>query len=205
MKKSSRILFFWAVLGLVIVTAACAPKTSTPTSKPNTQAQPTTAATSSANSSEQKSGGNATVAVSCDQIVPPDEVNLLLNRVPAKLEGQSAPGMTTCTWQYTSKSSGQNSFFQVQVGYDTSAVDAWNAARKAELSTQPSDLVINKIDGLGEENYTWMTKANNQRAVYVRRGTQTLILHYQTADILFLGTESGTIDMADRIFDRLNR
>lgn len=148
----------------------------------------------------QETGSNAILA--CDKIMPPDEADLLLNRLPATLSEQSAPGETSCTWQYTSKS-GAAVQFQVWVGFGGSAVAAWENARKAEVSTQPADLAVIQIDGLGDENYAFTSNPGGQQVVYVRRGTQTLILHYQAADVLYLGNESGIIDICERVFTRL--
>ena len=136
-------------------------------------------------------------------MIPPDEAKSLMTGLSPVLSEEAGQGEITCTWQYTSKVSGQAAAFKLQVGYGGSAVDTWQAARKSELAGQAADLVVNSIDGLRDENYIWTSKPDNQTVVYVRRGTQTMTLHYQAADILFMGTESGIIDMADRMFDRL--
>lgn len=92
--------------------------------------------------------------------------------------------------------------FYLQAGFsgDTSV---WESTRQSELSNEPSDIVVNSIDGLGNESYTWMSKVTGQRVVYVRQGSQTLIFRYNPQEILFMGTESGIIDMAQRIFERM--
>lgn len=146
----------------------------------------------------------AAASISCDQLIPPDEASSLMTGLSPKMTEKSVQGRTTCIWQYTSKVSGQAADFQLEAGYNPSAVEDWTTARKSEVAGQPSDLNVISIDGLGDENYAWNAKPGNQMVVYVRRGSQTLIMHYQAADILFMGTESGIIDMADRVFGRMN-
>ena len=79
----------------------------------------------------------------------------------------------------------------------------WKATRNSELSNEPSDIVVNSIDGLADESYTWKSSVTGQQVVYARQGTETLIFRYNPQDILFMGTESGIIDMAQRVFERM--
>lgn len=195
-----------ALLALVLVVglSACAPKTAEVSSIEDSQGKVGNSAGQPTVMPTDAPGKNAAAAIHCDQLIPPDEAKSLMTGLMPALSEEAGQGEITCTWQYTSKISGQAAAFKLQVGYDGSAVDAWQAARKSELSGQPTDLVVNSIDGLRDENTIWTSKPDNQTVVYVRRGTQTMILHYQATDILFMGTESGIIDMVDRMFTRLN-
>ncbi len=192
------------VLALVVGLSACAPKALDVSPVQDTAAQPAAATVQAPTSFVQTTEKAAGAAISCDQLIPPDEARNLMTGLSPQLTEQRAPGKTTCVWQYTSKASDQAAMFKLEVGFDATAVEAWTAARKSELAGQPDDLTVISIDGLGDENYTWIAKPDNQRVVYVRRGSQALVMHYQAADILFMGTESGIIDMADRVFARMN-
>jgi len=198
--------FRWiALFALVLIVglSACAPKTAEVSFVEDNQGQAGDAAGQKDVIPTDTPGKAAAATIHCDQLIPPDEANSLMTGLSPALSEEAGKDEITCTWQYTSKVSGQAAAFKLQVGYGKSAVDTWQAARKSELDSQPSDLVVNSIDGLADENYTWTSKPDNQTVVYVRRGTQTMTMHYHVADILFMGTESGIIDMADRIINRI--
>ena len=142
---------------------------------------------------------NANATVSCAQLIPSDDVNLLLNNASSTLVENTYPGATSCEWKYTPNGGTQANLFFIKTDKD---VSLWEATRNSELSNEPSDIVINSIDGLGDENYTWISQATGQRVVYVRKGDKTLVMRFKPEDILFLLTESGLIDYADRIFTR---
>jgi hypothetical protein len=118
------------------------------------------------------------------------------------LKENAFPGGTSCEWKYTANGATQESLFYIQVDFSDGAVSIWEAMRKSELSNEPSDIVVNSIDGLGDERYVWSSTVTGQYVVYVRQGGRTLIMRYNAQQIIFMGTESGIIDMADRIFDR---
>ncbi len=204
MKKTTVFLTLFSVGLFLICLSACAPKDlpgEFVDSNPDPSGQVTTEPTI-APVQNQDTGDKTTIG--CDKIVPPDELNLILNQRPATLTEQTAPDETTCTWQYTSENN-EPGQLQVWVGFGTTAEVIWNNIREAEISTQTPDLVIININGLGDENYAWTSKPDNQQVVYVRHDSQMLILHFQAADILYLGNESGIIDISDRIFTRLGR
>jgi len=203
MKNISIRLMYILALVLVVGLYACAPNNKEVSSIEVNQGQSVNAESQPAVMPTDTPDKEAITAIRCDQLIPPDEANSLMTGLLPKLNEEAGQSEITCTWQYTSKVNGQNSVFKLQVGYGGSTVDSWQSARKSELTSQPADLVVNKIDGLGDENYIWTSKPDNQTVVYVRHGTQTMIMHYQATDILFMGTESGIIDMADRIFNRI--
>lgn len=149
---------------------------------------------------ESSTDPNATIP--CSQIIPADELNDLLFSAPATLQETSFPGGTSCEWKYTANGATQESLFYVQVDFSSNAVSMWEATRKSELSNESSDIVVNSIDGLGDENYTWNSKVTGQYVAYIRQGVRTLIMRYNPQQIIFMGTESGIIDMTDRIFNR---
>lgn len=203
----SRFYRLMTLFALVLVAAlsACAPNAARSSSANDQPAQPVASATLAPTAPAPTTGNGVTTALSCDELIPPDEANSLMTGLSPALTQNAAQGKTDCTWEYTSKAGGQTATFLLQAGYGASAVDDWDAARKSELAGQPSDLNVVQVDGLGDENYTWIARPDNLRVVYVRRGSQTLIMHYHPTDILFMGTESGMIDMADRIFNRMNQ
>jgi hypothetical protein len=195
-----------ALLALVLMVglSACAPKTAKVSAVEDNLVQAGNPAGQPAVMPTVTPGKGAAATIHCYQLIPPNEARSLMTGLSPVLSEGAGQGEITCTWQYTSKVSGQAAAFKLQVRYGGSAVDTWQAARKSELTGQSSDLVVNSIDGLRDENYIWTSKPDNQTVVYVRRGTQTMIMHYQATDILFMGTESGIIDMADRMFNRLD-
>lgn len=203
MKTLSSKVSLFIMMFMLIALSACGPKaapikTAIPDQNPSSQAtsEPTIASTQA-----QQPGSMAVIP--CDKLIPADEVDLLLNKIPATLTENSIPGETTCAWQYKS-ASGNSGQFRISANFSNASVETWKKAREAELATLPSDLVVIQIDGLGEENYVWTSKPDNQQVVYVRKGSQTLIMHFNPADVLYLGNESGIIDMSDRIFGRLS-
>ena len=170
----------------------------TPTAVPPTS----TSAPTAEPAAGQPAGAPAALTIPCAQLIPPDELKNLLFTEDSTLVENAYTGVTSCEWKYTPKDGTQASLFYLNAGFseDTSV---WEATRKSELSNEPSDLVVNSIDGLGDENYTWSSKTTGQYVVYVRQGSKTLILRYNPQDILFMGNESGIIDMAQRIFERI--
>jgi hypothetical protein len=139
--------------------------------------------------------------VSCSQIVPPDELkNLLINLTPTLTEN-SYPGATSCIWSYVN-AAGQTSAFYLQVGFSPNAVSLWESTRQSELSNEPSDIVVNSIDGLADENYVWSSKTTGLYVVYARKGSKTLIMRYVPQDVMYMANESGIIDMVERFFNR---
>lgn len=195
-----------AVLTLVLVVgvSACAPKASEVSPAQDMAERPAVATAQEPTASAQINQKAADAAISCDQLIPPDEARTLMTGLSPQLTEQHSQEKTTCIWQYTSKDSGQAAEFQLEAGFGASAVEDWTTERKSELAGQPTDLNVISIDGLGDENHTWIVNPEKQRVVYVRRGSQTLVMHYQVTDILYMSTESGIIDMADRILSRLN-
>lgn len=198
---SSKVLLFNMIL-LMMALSACGSKsapieTAIPDKSPSSQ---TTSAPIIASTQEQES--SAMAVIPCDKLIPTDELDLLLNKMPATLTEKTLPGETTCAWQYKS-TSGESGQFRISANFSNASVETWKQEKEAELATLPSDLVVIQIDGLGDENYVWTSKPDNQQAVYVRKGSQTLIMHFNAADLLYLGNESGIIDMSDRIFGRL--
>ncbi len=199
MIKTSRLTIGITLLALTLSTLACGAF-----SAPQATEQPALSApaTEPPVSAPAENGPNPNATVSCSQLIPTDELNSLLFNAPATLKETSYPGGTSCEWKYTPNGGSQESLFYIQVDFSDGAASMWEATRKSELSNEPSDIVVNSIDGLGDESYTWSSKTTGQYVVYARTGGKTLIMHYRAQEILFMGTESGIIDMADRIFTR---
>lgn len=149
------------------------------------------------------SKANAERVIPCTVLIPPDELKNLLFVEPESLAEHGYPGGTSCEWKYTPKDAVQPRLFYLQVGFDDQAVSMWESTRKAELNNEPADLVVISVDGLGDENYTWKSANTDMRVVYVRQGGQTLIWRYDPVNVLYMGNESGLIDMSQRIFERL--
>jgi hypothetical protein len=198
MFKNSRSVIFLAILALTCSTLACGTFSSSQTEEQPSQSAPATEPPVSVPVGNE---ANSNKTVSCAQLIPPDELNLLLNNASATLSENAAPEGTTCTWQYTPNGGTQENNFYIQTGFTNDALSLWKATRKSELSNEPTDIVVNSINGLGDESYTWVSQSSGQRVVYVRNGGKTLILRFPP-DILFLQNESGIIDYADRILDR---
>jgi hypothetical protein len=199
MFRKSHVTILLALLALTLSALACG-TSSSPQPVEEGPAQSVQATEPPANP-PSGSGTDPNAVVPCSQIVPPDELkNLLINLTPTLTEN-SFPGGTSCVWSYTS-ASGQSSTFSLQVDFSDSAASIWESTRQSELSNEPSDIVVNSIDGLADESYVWSSKTTGLYVVYARKGDRTLIMRYNAQDILFMGTESGIIDMADRIFSR---
>lgn len=199
MFRKSHVTILLALLALTLSALACG-TSSSPQPVEEGPAQLVQATEPPANP-PSGSGTDPNAAVSCSQIVPPDELKNLLINLPPALTENSFPGGTSCVWSYTS-ASGQSSTFSLQVDVSPNAVTTWESTRQSELSNEPSDIVVNSIDGLEDENYVWSSKTTGLYVVYARKGDRTLIMRYNAQDILFMGTESGIIDMSDRIFSR---
>lgn len=195
MKKNSRLFIFLSILALTFSALACG--ASAP-SQP-AEEQPAQPLETEQIYSPAETGTDPNAVIPCSQLIPPDELNNLLFNAAATLKETSYAGGTSCEWKYTANGATQESLFYIQTSNDPAL---WEATRKSELSNEPSDIVVNSIDGLGEESYVWNSKVTGQYVVYVRKGDKTLIMRFNPTEILFLGTESGIIDMADRIFNR---
>jgi hypothetical protein len=199
MFRKSHVTILLALLALTLSALACG-TSSSPQPVEEGPAQSVQAAEPPANPpSASETGPNAVVP--CSQIVPPDQLKNLLINLPPTLTENSFPGGTSCVWSYVN-AVGQSSTFSLQVDFSPNAVTMWESTRQSELSNEPSDIVVNSIDGLEDENYVWSSKTTGLYVVYARKGDRTLIMRYNAQDILFMGTESGIIDMADRIFSR---
>jgi hypothetical protein len=196
MNKNFRFVIVLAILALTFSTLACGASSSSPQPAQSAPAiEPPVSAPV-----ESSTDPNATVP--CTQLIPADELNNLLFNAPATLVENAYPGGTSCEWKYTANGATQESLFYIKIDFSDSAAAMWEATRKSELSNEPSDIVVNSIDGLGDESYTWVSKSTGQRVVYVRKGAKTMIMRYNAQDILYMYNESGIIDMADRIFNR---
>ena len=196
MFKKSHPVIVLAILALTFSTLACgASASSQPVEEEPAQSVPTTEPPVAGNDT------NSNATIPCSQLIAPDDVNLLLNTTNPMLNNHTYAGGTSCEWQYTPNGETQTKLFYVQVDFTVDAVSLWESTRKSELSNEPSDIVVISINGLGDENYTWVSQPSGQRAVYVRKGGKTLIMRF-APDVLFLQTESGIIDYSDRIFNR---
>ena len=199
MFKKSYVMIILALLALTFSTLACGPFSSSQTTdEPPASSAPV--ADAPVDNSEN-TGTDSSAVVPCSQIIPPDELkNLLINLTP-KLTDNSYPGGTSCVWSYTS-AAGQSSTFSLNADFSANAVSLWESTRQSELSNEPSDIVVISIDGLRDENYTWVSQSTGQRTVYVRKGDKTLIMRFVPQDVYYMATESGIIDMVDRFFNR---
>lgn len=197
----SRVTILLALLALTLSTLACGASSSSQPAEEK-PAQSVQATEPPANPSSE-SGTDPKAVVSCSQIVPPDELkNLLINLTPTLTEN-SYPGGTSCVWSYTD-SAGQSRTFSLNVDFSPNAVPLWESTRQSELSNEPSDIVVISIDGLADENYVWSSKTTGLYVVYARKGDKTLILRYVPQDVIYMANESGILDMAQRIFERMS-
>jgi len=199
MFRKSRVTILLALLALTFSTLACGAFSAPQATEAPAQSAP---ATEPPVSAPTDGGTDPNATVPCTQLIPADELNSLLFNAPAILKETSYPGGTSCEWKYTPNGGSQESLFYIQVDFSEGSVSMWEATRNSELSNEPSDIVVNSIDGLGDESYTWASRSTGQYVVYVRKGNRTLIMRYNAQEILFMGTESGILDMADRIFNR---
>jgi len=201
MFERSRVPILLALLALTLSALACG-TSSSPQPAQEEPAQSVQATEPPANSSSA-SGTDPNAVVSCSQILPPDELkNLLINLTPTLTEN-SYPGGTSCIWSYVN-AAGQSSTFFLQVDFSPNAVSLWESTRQSELSNEPSDIVVNSIDGLADESYVWSSKTTGLYVVYARIGDKTLIMRYVPQDVIYMANESGIIDMAQRIFERMS-
>jgi hypothetical protein len=89
---------------IVLALNACAPKDARPASA---QEQPRASMATATVEPVQNPASESKTAISCNQLIPPDEAKSLFVDLNATSSKQIDSGQTTCTWQYTSKSSGQ--------------------------------------------------------------------------------------------------
>jgi hypothetical protein len=192
---------------LALVLAACGgpqPVASQPA--PAAEATITPAAATSAATTataapaiEESASATARGPIACDKLILPDEIKFIAGGQPAPLKEQVVPGASACEWKYTPQGASQESVFEVRLA--AGAIDAWTAARKADLAKEPADLVVNSLDGLGDESYIWVSKPAGQWTVYGRRGNTTVVMRFPSGNIA-LATESQILDYADRLFTR---
>lgn len=197
MIKTPHLIVVLSILTLTLNTIACG--ASSPSQSVAEQSAQSAPATEPPTSEPAGNESDSSATVPCGQLIPPDDVNLLLNNASSTLVENAYAGVTSCEWKYTPSGGSQANLFYIKTDKDSSL---WEATRKSELSNEPPDIVVTSIDGLGDENYTWVSKSTDQRVVYIRKGNKTLIMRFKPEDILFLGTESGIIDYTDRIFNR---
>lgn len=195
----SRVTIFLALLALTLSALACG-TSSSPQPVEDGPAQSVQATEPPANSSSG-SGMDPNAAVSCSQILPPDELKNLLITLTPTLTENSYPDGTFCIWSYVN-AAGQSSTFSIKVDFSPNAVSLWESTRQSELSNEPSDIVVNSIDGLADENYVWSSKTTGLYVVYARKGDKTLIMRYVPQDVIYMANESGIIDMVERFFNR---
>lgn len=201
MLKSTHTPIIIAVLALTFAIVACG---AFPASQPPAEEQgvDVSATPEPPTNSPSVDKTDTSTTITCAQLLPDDEINLLLNHTPATLNENANQGSITCSWEYTPNGGTQQNSFEIQADYSTNAVQNWNNARQTEISKEASDTVVISINGLGQENYTWVSPDLSQRVVYVSTGSKTLIMRFQPADIIYLQTESGMIDYIQRIFNR---
>ena len=186
---------FFPTLGLVALTLsllACGVFSAPPATEASATEPPPVSA-------PVDTGSDPNAVVPCSQLVPADELNNLLFNAPATLVENAYPGGTSCEWKYTPNGGSQASLFYIQTSNDPAL---WEATRKSELSNEPSDIVVNSIDGLADESYVWSSKVTGLYVVYARKGDKTLIMRFVPQDVLYMANESGIIDMTDRFFSR---
>jgi hypothetical protein len=198
MKKNSHLFIFLSLLALTLGTLACgAFSSSQPVDSQPVQSAPATEPPVSADS-----GTDPDAVVPCSQLIPADELNSLILNAPTTLKETSFPGGTSCEWKYTANGAMQEGLFYIQVDFSDGAASMWQTTRKSELSNEPSDIVVNSIDGLVDESYVWSSKVTGLYVVYARKGDKTLIMRYVPQNVLYMANESGIIDMVDRFFNR---
>lgn len=200
MKKNSHLFIFLSLLALTLGTLACGAFSSS--QSVDSQSVQSATATEPPVSAPTDSGTDPNAVVPCLQLITADELNNLIFNAPVTLKETSFPGGTSCEWKYTANGATQESLFYLQVDYTEGAPSLWEATRKSELANEPSDIVVNSIDGLADESYTWSSKVTGLYVVYVRKGGKTLIMRYVPQDVLYMANESGIIDMVDRFFNR---
>lgn len=195
MTKNPRFILAIGLAALTLSMLACG-AFSAPQATAEPQSAPATEAPVSA-PAQSSTDPNATVP--CAQIVPADELNNLLSNAQATLVENAYSGGTSCEWKYTPNGGSQANLYYVQTSNDP---ELWEATRKSELSNEPSDIVVNSIDGLADESYVWSSKVTGLYVVYARKGEKTLIMRFVPQDVLYMANESGIIDMVDRFFSR---
>lgn len=197
--KSNRIPVLIFILLLAFSTLACG-ATSVAAEPTEPPAQPAVTELPVGASAGNETGSSTVVP--CSQLIPADELSLLLSHASASLKENVFPSGTSCEWKYVPNGGTQENLLYLQASSTNGDTSLWEGMRTSELSDEPSDIVVNSMDGLGDESYTWVSKTTGQRVVYVRKGDKTLVMRFNPQDILFMANESGIIDMADRIFDR---
>lgn len=200
MHFKSRLVPFFALFALTLSSLACGSfSASQPAEEGPAQSVQTTEPPASVPAGDETS---STAVIPCAQLIPPDELNNLLFNASATLKENAFPGGTSCEWKYTPNGGSLESLFYVQVDFSDGAASIWEATRTSELSNEPSDIVVNSVDGLADESYVWSSKTTGLYVVYARKGDKTLVMRFIPQDILYMANESGIIDMADRIFNR---
>ena len=189
----------FTLLALTLITLACGTSPSSQT----TDEQPASSApiVDTPVDASANSGTDSGAVVPCSRLVPPDELqNLLINITPTLTENSFAGG-TSCTWAYVNAAGESNNFF-LQIDFTPNAISLWEATRKSVLLNEPTDIVVNSISGLADENYVWSSKVTGLYVVCAHQGDRTLIMRYVPQDVLYMANESGLLDMVERFFNR---
>jgi hypothetical protein len=114
------------------------------------------------------SGEPATVT--CETLLPRDEIRTVLGAEPDKVQEDARPGSTACWWYYTPPGAVQRVFFQVVI---SGASDMWLPMRDSEARNDSRTPAA--AAGIGDEAYTWVGQADYRR-LYVRQGRKTLVV-----------------------------
>ncbi|MCE9645564.1 MAG: hypothetical protein K8S20_06150 [Chloroflexi bacterium] len=200
MNKPPRLMITLMLSALTLSILACGTISAPHATEPSAQLAPATEPGVSAPSGNSSNPGGV---IPCSQLLAPNDVKLLLNNIdPANLSENANAGGTICAWQYTPNGGSGTQIFYLEVNFGADAAAAWEMKRSYELSQEPSDIVVNSIEGLADENYVWSSKVTGLYVVFARQGGKTLILRYIPQDVLYMANESGIIDMLDRIFNR---
>lgn len=200
--KYPRFVVLSCLLALILNTLACGMFPSAQPAQEEFEAPaqaPVTEEPSISASGNESNPGNV---VPCTQILSNEDAALLLNNTPATLSENAHSSGSICSWQYTPNGSTETHLFYLEIGFGPDAATAWEMKRSYEVSQEPADIVVNGIDGLGDESYVWSSQATGFYVVFARRGDKTLIMRYIPQDALYMANESGIIDMADRFFSR---
>jgi hypothetical protein len=158
----------------------------------------TPAATDAGSGGDGSPGGGATATVTCEVLLPADEVQSILGVTPKPVDERTYPGSTDCSWSYAKDGAAVQDFFRVSLDTNADDVALWRST--ADNAARVDSQTPTSIDGIGDESYTWVGQGD-YRKIYVRRGDTTLVISGSSA-LPVLSTESTMIDFADRLFGR---
>lgn len=194
-------------LVLVLALAACGGDQPAAQAEPTPVAVPPTPTTAPAAepaaeqpAADQPDAASTALKIPCDELVPADELQRMIDAQPDSLMDTVMPGWTACMWFYTPSGASQQFEFTVQAYTGEETLVKWR------MDTDPAKRLqgvpVNSLTDYVQEGYTWVIPESKLRAAQALQDGRYVFLRFP-ADNLALSTESQIADYLAVLFRRL--